>query len=173
MGRGGGGLRQAWTDQKRKSWQIWISNFFFFAPKCSLDLGELLLPSFSAVLQLEVEEEGEERTIILIHSAAPSPVVVPDKKSPHVPNMQQGNARLLSRMLSPCMWLYDLGSLTSKRKRCSLLNTAQVVVGEAVTIWPGAGRCHRTIADVDEPSKKRQQFIFGVPCVRLLSDNED
>ena len=42
--------------------------------------------SFSAVLRLEVEEKGEERTIVLIHSAAPSPVVVPDKESPHVPN---------------------------------------------------------------------------------------
>ena len=31
----------------------------------------------------------------------------------------------------------------------------------------------RTIADVDELSKKRQLFIFGVPCVRLLSDDED
>ena len=44
------------------------------------------VPSFSAVFRLEVEEIGEERTIVLIHSAAPSPVVVPDKESPHVPN---------------------------------------------------------------------------------------
>ena len=47
------------------------------------------------------------------------------------------------------------------------------VVCEAVITWPGAARCHRTIADVDEPSKKRQLFIFGVLCVRLLSDYED
>ena len=44
-----------------------------------------LVPSFSAVLRLEVEEKVEEKTIVLIHSAAPSPVVVPDKESPHVP----------------------------------------------------------------------------------------
>ena len=43
-----------------------------------------VVPSFSAVLRLEVEAKGEERTIVLIHSAAPSPVVVPDKESPHV-----------------------------------------------------------------------------------------
>ena len=45
-----------------------------------------VVPSFSAVLRLEVVEKGEERTIVLIHSTAPSPVVVPDKESPHVPN---------------------------------------------------------------------------------------
>ena len=33
-------LRQAWTDQKRDFWRRSISNFF--APKCSLDLGDLL-----------------------------------------------------------------------------------------------------------------------------------
>ena len=34
---------------------------------------------------------------------------------------QQEKVGLLSRMSSPCTWLYDLGSLTSKQKRCSLL----------------------------------------------------
>ena len=47
------------------------------------------------------------------------------------------------------------------------------VVGEAVITWPGACRCRRTIVDVDEPSKKRQLFIFGVLCACLLSDYED
>ena len=42
------------------------------------------------------------------------------------------------------------------------MQPVRVVVGEA-SRWPGAGRCRRTIADVDEPSKKRQLFIFGVP----------
>ena len=51
-----------------------------------LRLRRSVVPSFSAVLRLEVEEKGDERTIVLIHSAAPSPVVVPDKESPHVPN---------------------------------------------------------------------------------------
>ena len=38
------------------------------------------------------------------------------------------------------------------------------VVGEASPgLLAGAGRCRRTIADVDESSKKRQLFIFGVP----------
>ena len=44
---------------------------------------------------------------------------------------------------------------------------------EAVITWPGAGRCRRTVADVDEPSKKRQLFIFGIRCVRLLFDDEN
>ena len=47
------------------------------------------VPSFSAVFGLEVKEKGEERTIVLIHSAAPSPVVVPEKESPHVPNKRK------------------------------------------------------------------------------------
>ena len=34
------GLRQAWTDQKRDFWRRSISNFF--APKSSLDFGDLL-----------------------------------------------------------------------------------------------------------------------------------
>ena len=45
-----------------------------------------VIPSFSAALRLEVEEKGEERTIGLIHSAAPSPLVAPDKESPQCPN---------------------------------------------------------------------------------------
>ena len=62
-------------------------------------------------------------------------------------------------------WLID--------KQAKKVQPAQDVVGEAVISWPGAGRCRRTIADVDEPAKKRQLFIFGVPCVHLLSDDED
>ena len=58
-------------------------------------------------------------------------------------------------------------------KQGKKMQPVQVVVGEAVITWPGAGRCRRTIADVDEPTKKRQLFIFGVLCVRLLSDYED
>ena len=52
-----------------------------------------VVPSFSAVLRLEVEEKGEERTIVLIHLAVPSPVVVPDKESPHVPNNNRKSGR--------------------------------------------------------------------------------
>ena len=70
-----------------------------------------VVPSFSAILRLEVEEKGEERAVVLIFSAAPSPVVVPDKESPHV-TKQQEKVGLLSRMSSPGMWLYDLCSLT-------------------------------------------------------------
>ena len=53
-------------------------------------------------------------------------------------------------------------------KQGKKMQPVQVVVGtgEAVITWPGAGRYRRTIADVDEPSKKRQLFIFGVLCVR-------
>ena len=58
-------------------------------------------------------------------------------------------------------------------KQGKKMQPVQVVVGEAVITWPGASRCRRTIADVDEPSKKRQLFTFGVLCVRLLSDYED
>ena len=77
---------------------------------------------------------------------------------------------MLSRMSSPpCTWLYDLGSLKKQAKK---MQPAQDVVGEAVITWPGVGRCRRTIPDVDEPSKKRQLFIFGVPWVRLLSNEE-
>ena len=62
-------------------------------------------------------------------------------------------------------WLID--------KQAKRMQPAQVAVGEAAITWPGAGRCRRTIADVDEPSKKCQLFISGVPCVRLLSDDKD
>ena len=122
------------------------------------------VPSFSAVFRLEVEEKGEERTIILIHSVAPSPVVVPDKESPHVPNNKRksGCCRACRHPVYVVVrsWLIE--------KQAKKMQPAQDVVGEAVITWPGAGRCRRTIADVDEPSKKRQLFIFGVPCVRLL-----
>ena len=39
-------------------------------------------------------------------------------------------------------------------KQGKKMQPVQVVVGEAVITWPGAGRCRRTIVDVDEPSKK-------------------
>ena len=67
-----------------------------------------------------------------------------------------------------CICVVFLYSRTVKEARLRFSN-----FGEAVITWPGAARCRRTIADVDEPSKKRQLFIFGVPCVRLLSDDED
>ena len=35
------------------------------------------------------------------------------------------------------------------------MQPVQVVGGEAVVPWPGAGRCRRIIADIDEPAKKR------------------
>ena len=53
------------------------------------------------------------------------------------------------------------------------MQPVQVVVGDAVVPWPGAGRCRRTFADIDKPAKKRQRFIFGVPCFCLLPDDED
>ena len=62
------------------------NRFLIFCTKVFLRLRRPAVPSFSAVLRLEVEEKGEERTIVLIHLAALSPVVVPDKESPHVPN---------------------------------------------------------------------------------------
>ena len=58
-------------------------------------------------------------------------------------------------------------------KQAKKMQPVQVVVGEASPGLRPRGCCRRTIADVDEPSKKRQLFIFGVPCVRLLSDDED
>ena len=127
------------------------------------------VPSCSAVFRLEVEEKGEERTIVLIHSAAPSPVVVPDKESPHVPNNKRksGCCRVCRHLVYVVVrsWLIE--------KQAKKMQLAQDVVGEAVITWPGAGRCRRTIADVDEPSKKRQLFIFCIPCVSLLFDDED
>ena len=33
------------------------------------------------------------------------------------------------------------------------MQPVQVVVGDAVVPWPGAGRCRRTFADIDEPAK--------------------
>ena len=63
-----------------------------------------LVPSFSAVLRLEVEEKEEEITIVLIQSAAPSPVVVPDKESPHVPNNKRksGCCRACCHLVRGC-----------------------------------------------------------------------
>ena len=60
--------------------------FLIFGTKVFLRPRRSVVPSFSAVLRLEAEENGEERTIVLIYWAATSPVVVPDKESPHVPN---------------------------------------------------------------------------------------
>ena len=58
-------------------------------------------------------------------------------------------------------------------KQAKKMQPVQVVVGEAS---PGLGLVVVVAlsgGDVDEPWKKRQLFICGVPCVRLLSDDED
>ena len=113
------------------------------------------------------EKKRGERTIVLIHSAALSPVVVPDKELPHVPNNKRKSGCCCAcRHLYT--WLYNIGSLTMHDKQGKKMHPVEVVVGEAVITWPGDGRCRHTIADVDEPSKKRQLFTFGVLCVRLL-----
>ena len=90
-----------------------------------------VVPSFSAVLRLEVEEKGEERTIVLIHSAAPSPVVVPDKESPHVPTTRESRvavAHVVTLYVVVRSWVID--------KQAKKMQPAQVVVGEAS---PGLG----------------------------------
>ena len=109
--------------------------------------------------------------IILIHSAAPSLVVVPDKESPHVPTRESRVAVAhVDLYVVVQSWLIDRIMHDKQGKK---MQPVQVVVGEAVITWPGAGRCRRTIVDVDEPSKKRQLFIFGLLCVCLPSDYED
>ena len=55
--------------------------------------------------------------------------------------------------------------MTMHDKQGKKMQPVQVVVGEAVITWPGAGHCCRTIADVDEPPTKPQLFIFGVVCL--------
>ena len=62
-------------------------------------------------------------------------------------------------------WLID--------KQAKKMQPVQALVGEGVITWPGAGRCRRTIADVDEPSKKCRLFIFGVPCIVLRLPSND
>ena len=101
----------------------------------------------------------------------PCPVVVPDQESPHVPN-NKGKSGCCRACRHP-MCVVVRSSLIDKQAK--KMQPAQDVVGEAIITWPGAGRCRRTIADVDEPSKEPQLFIFGVPFVRirLLSDDED
>ena len=44
--------------------------------------------------------------------------------------------------------LYDLGSLTSNQKR---MQPTQVVLGAVAIAWPGAGRCRRNFAGVEDP----------------------
>ena len=94
-----------------------------------------------------MKEKGKERIFVLIHSAAPSPVVVPAKEPPHVPNNKRKSG-FLSRMSSQCARFYDLGSLTSKQKR---IQPTQVVLGAVAIAWPGAGRCRRNFAGLKDP----------------------
>ena len=93
------------------------------------------VPSFSAVFRLEVEEKGEERTIVLIHSAVPSPVGVPDKESPHVPN----NKRKSGCCRACCHPVYVVVRSWLMEKQVKEMQPAHDV-GEAVITWPGAGR---------------------------------
>ena len=119
--------------------------FLIFCTKVFLGPRRSVVPSFSAVLRLEVEEKGEERAIVLIHSAATSPVVVPDKESPHVPNNKRksGCCRACRHPVCGCT---ILGHSQASKKRCSLF---KLLLVKHHLAW--GCRCRRTIADVDEP----------------------
>ena len=105
--------------------------FLIFCAKAFLRPRRSVVPSFSAVFRLEVVEEGEERTIVLIYPALPSPVVVPDKESPHVPNNKRksGCCRACRHLVRGCT---ILGHWQASKKDAPV----QVVVGEAT---PGLG----------------------------------
>ena len=81
--------------------------------------------------------------MVLIHSAAP--VVVPDEESPHVPNNKRKSG-CCRACRHPVYVVVQFWLIAGEN-----MQPVQVVVGEAVITWPGAGRCRRTIADVDEP----------------------
>ena len=108
--------------------------FLIFWTKKFLRPRRSLVPSFSAVLRLEVEEKGEGRiSVVLIHSAAPSPVVVPNKESPHMPNNKRksGCCRACRQPVRGCT---ILAHRWSKRKRCSLVKLLLVKLSS-----PGLG----------------------------------
>ena len=124
-----------------------------------------LVPSFSTVLRLEVEEKvrrGKNDCFDPIGGARLRLYLTRNRHTCQTTRESRvAVAHIVTLYVVVRSWLID--------KQAKKMQPAQNVVGEAVITWPGpAGRCRRTIADVDEPSKKRQPFIFGVPCVRLL-----
>ena len=128
---------------RSEAWYLAEIYFSFFCTKVFLRPRRYVVPSFSAVLRLEVEDNGEERTIALINSAAPSPVAVPDKESPHVPKHERK---------SGCR-----RACRHPERGCTILGHWQASKKDAACwrgiTWPGpAGPCRCTIADVGEPN---------------------
>ena len=134
---------------------------FFFCTKVFLRPRRSVLLSFSTVLRLEVEEKGEERTIVLIHSAAPLRLLYLRRNRHTCQTTRESRvavAHVVTLYVVVQSWLID--------KQAKKMQPAQVVVGEAVITWPGVGRCGHTIADVDEPSKKTSAVHLRCPFRR-------
>ena len=87
---------------------------------------------FECCSSIRSRRNGRGKNDRLIQLAEPSPVVVIDNETPHRPNNKRKSGYCL--YVVTCTWLYNLGSLTSKRKRCSLLKLLLVKLSS-----PGLG----------------------------------
>ena len=90
-----------------------------------------VVPGFSAVLRLEVEEKGEERTMVLIHSAAPSRLFYLTRNRHTYQTTRESRvavAHVVTLYVVVRSWVID--------KQAKKMQPAQVVVGEAS---PGLG----------------------------------
>ena len=121
-----------------------------------------LVQNFSAILRLEVEEKGEERTKerLFINSASQSPVVVADWESLHSPNN-----KVKSRRCRTCRhpsavvrsWLVDK---EADWKRCSLLKLLLVQLPKPDLC---ADHCRHNIPSIDVHSETRQLSVSDLP----------
>ena len=128
---GGPALRQAWTDQKRDFWRRWISNLF--VPKCSLKLGDLVFQVSALFFDWKWKrKERKERSFS--STRRPRLRLFYLTRNRYTCQITRESRVAVAHVVTPCTWLYDLGSLTSKRKRCSLLNMLLVKLSS-----PGLG----------------------------------
>ena len=163
--RGGPALRQAWTDQKRDIWRRYISHFLHQSVPFTSEICRSKFQRCSSIGSGR-KGRGKNDRFDPLGGAVPGCCTW---QGIATRAKQQEKVGLPSRMSSSWTWLYDLGSLTSKQNDAACSSCCWWSI-----TWPGpAGPCRRTIADVGEPSKKHQLFIFGVPCVRFLSNDED
>ena len=108
-------LRRACTNQRRDFWQRWIS-IFFFCTKVFFWHWSPVVPSFSAVL--EVEEKGEEEWSFWSTRRRRLQLLYLTRSHHTCQNSKQKSSGCRACQPPPCTQLYNLDSLKSKRKRC-------------------------------------------------------
>ena len=152
--RGGPALRQAWTDQKRDIWRRYISHFLHQSVPFTSEICRSKFQRCSSIGSGR-KGRGKNDRFDPLGGAVPGCCTW---QGIATRAKQQEKVGLPSRMSSSWTWLYDLGSLTSKQKRCSLFKLLLVKHHLAWACWSLSSHyrwCRRTFKETSAVHLRR------------------